>query len=145
MKPHLAVAACALIAALASCREEGLTIVENVTLPEAGITVPRPEGFDAAILGGQLRLTEGGDLRAPRDIRVAAGAAQGADGGKQRGDVSYAITDAGAGSGGTMWELTASKPLGASHVTITASEQREQGQPDFGWVWPVIDGIKSAE
>lgn len=118
-----------------------VTMVEEIAV-EAGYTVPRPEGFEAAQFGEELRLTEAGDLRAPRDIRVTpaeAGAALPGEA-ETRGDVTYAIVDAGAGSAGTFYEMTALKPVGSAAVRVVASVQTE-ASPDFGWVWPVIDGI----
>lgn len=128
------------------CRDdedEGVTPVEMVIVEDARYSVPRPEGFEAAIFGTSLRLQEAGDLRAPRDIRVDLGANDALAAGetRERGGYTYQVIDAGAGSGGTMWELVTTKTLNDVVLRISASEQHEGEAPEFGWAWPVIEGI----
>ena len=143
------IALCALALAVTGCREEKdeVTIVEEIAVQDAGYMVPRPDGFDAATFGAELRLTETGNLRAPRDMRIRPARTGDSLTGEvqSRGAVSYMIEDAGAGSGGTLWELTAIKPVGGQTVMIVASVQTESAAPEFDWIWPVIDGIKPSE
>ncbi|MFQ6547008.1 Tsi3 family protein [Aestuariibius sp. 2305UL40-4] len=135
------------VGALAGCFEEDVRLVEEIAVEAAGYSVPRPDGFEAVVVGDELQLTEAGDLRAPRGIRVRpveAGAVLTGDV-ERRGDVVYQVVDTGSGSGGVVWDLTAVKPLEAMSVEIVASLQTEERRPKFGWAWPVIEGIEVVE
>ena len=143
-------AAAFLVVVLAGCFEEDstdVTLVEEIAVEAAGYSVPRPEGFEAVVVGDELQLTEAGDLRSPRSIRVRPVEAGAALTGsvERRGEVVYQVVDTGSGSGGVVWELTAVKPLEAMSVEIFASLQTEERRPRFGWAWPVIDGIDVLE
>ena len=118
---------------------------DSKTILFSGYVVPQLNAFDATINDQVLRMTESGNLRAPRDIVIHIQADPQMTGAtKIQKGVKYKIENLGSGSGGAEWELTAIKSFGNQSVQVSARMQTEAEKPYFEWAWLVIDGIKSA-
>ena len=51
----------------------------------------------------------------------------------------FVITELGAGSGGTEYELHAVRAFGSRHLPLTAVEQAETGLPEIATAWAVLE------
>ncbi len=115
-----------------------------------GLRVGQPAGFSASRSENGFVLTEAGELRSPRELRVSlepADPLSGAATSRQRAGrtVRHRTEALGAGSAGSEYELTLSWPCAAAFCVVHAFEQGERGTPGFAWAWRVADEIRVAD
>ena len=110
---------------------------------KSGLTVPRPEGFDAAEDDARLVFVEHGDLRSPRRISVwLADAPPPLEHARQDGDIHYAQEEVEGGSGGPVHVLRAYKAVERGFIVLEAEVQQELGTPDFALARSVLARAK---
>jgi hypothetical protein len=108
-----------------------------------GLVAAAPYGFDAQATADGFVFAETGGLRTPREIRLAltpspprvAGLRGRAIDGRW---VPFAVRELGGGSGGTAYELVATRPMETGYLVMTATVQTETS-PRFDAAWAALE------
>lgn len=144
MTTMMLVVACGLTA----CDGEKNTVTFDKELRhDNGLMVLRPAGFDDGKTETGFVLSEIGGRRTPRTITVERADARpdftDAEERTLGGQIArYTITDLGAASGGTEYELKASKPSGNGFIVISEISQVEGDAPEFAIGWAVLENAR---
>ena len=127
--------------------EEKFVTFDKELQHENGLRVSRPVGFDDQKTESGFVFSEIGGRRTPRTLSVEkADSRPDLIGAKERtlGNTiaHFTVTDLGSGSGGTEYELKASKASGSSWVVISEISQIEGDAPEFTIGWAVLENAQ---
>ncbi|MEM6488888.1 MAG: Tsi3 family protein [Pseudomonadota bacterium] len=131
-------AAMAALVLLTGCDDAPEVALGAAVTHDNGLAVRPPQGWDVATGPDGFTLQGPGDLRAPRRLALRLAEAAPLAGGPVERDgrgAEYTIAALGAGSGGTLYRLTAWRPLGGRMLVMTAEQQSEDGEPAFPVAW----------
>ncbi len=118
-----------------------------------GLTIQRPDGFDASPSADGFVLNEQGSLRSPRSIRIMLLDEPPSKDPKSERRlwnttiVPFTVDRHSGGSGGEEYELTAWHPVNGKWLVLEAWAQTEGAEPGFTVAWAVysaasVDGTK---
>jgi hypothetical protein len=130
---------------LAACGgEEKLVSFDKQLEHDNGLSVSRPQGFNDRKTEIGFVFSEIGERRTPRTLSVEkTDSRPDLTGAKERtlgGTIAhYTITDLGTGSGGTEYELKASKASGSGWIVMSEISQVEGDVPNFTIGWEVLE------
>ncbi|MCB1890027.1 MAG: Tsi3 family protein [Rhodocyclaceae bacterium] len=124
--------------------------LDNALRHANGLVAGQPDGFAVSRSETGFVLTEAGDLRTPRELRISLEPADPLSGtGATRElagrSVRHRVDELGAGSAGSEFELTLSWPCAAAYCVVHAFEQSERGTPAFEWAWSEAARVHLAE
>jgi hypothetical protein len=131
--------------ALPGCMPETSKVRFSETMShENGLITQRPEGFEAVSQPAGYDLTESGALRNPMQITLSLLSPGAAAHDIPRAwfgvfGLHYRITIAEGGSGGSLYNLEASKAFGICRILLQATQQSKDGTPDFLVAWALLE------
>jgi hypothetical protein len=111
-----------------------------------GLRITIPDGFAVRETATGFDVREEGAIRTPGEIRISLIEGPPDDPPFRRRLVGrrlvrYRVQEVGTGSGGGIYQLSASVRFKDSFAVVTALEQREFGRPTFDAAWEIIRSV----